>query len=70
MAKYTEGVFPLCLRKGGAECRAEKALVGMGQLSSPCGERQALHYLGENRSKLKLKVSPKEKLISNTQVSP
>jgi hypothetical protein len=53
----------------GAEHRAEKAPVGVG-LSSPRGESQALHCLGENRNMLKLKVSPKEKLISNPQACP
>jgi hypothetical protein len=44
--------------------------VGVGWFSNSCGESQALHYLGETRSKLKLKVSPKEKLISNPQACP
>jgi hypothetical protein len=36
VAKYTEGIFLLCLEGGGGEeLRVEKALVGMGQLSSP-----------------------------------
>jgi hypothetical protein len=52
---------------GGGKHRAEKVHVGVGQLSSPCGEIQALHCLGETRSKLKLKVSPKESFISNPQ---
>jgi hypothetical protein len=46
VAKYTEGIFLLCLGEK-AECRAEKAFVGVGQLSSPCGESQALHCLGK-----------------------
>jgi hypothetical protein len=44
-----EGIFILCLGGGGAECRAEKAHVGVKQLSSLCGESQALHFLGETR---------------------
>jgi hypothetical protein len=52
---------------GGTEYGAEKAHVGVGQLSSHCGETQALHCLGETESKLKLRVSPREKLISNPQ---
>jgi hypothetical protein len=35
-----------------------------------CGENQALHCFEETRSKLKLTVSPEEKLISNSQACP
>jgi hypothetical protein len=56
--------------QGEAEYRAEKAHVRVGRLSSHCGESQALHYLGETRRKLKLTVSPREKLISNSQPCP
>jgi hypothetical protein len=44
--------------------------VEVGQLSRCCGESQALHCLGETGSKLKLTVSPREKLISNSQACP
>jgi hypothetical protein len=66
VAKYTEGIFPLCLR-GGAEYRAEIAHTGVEQLSSPCGESQALHCLGETGNKLKMTDSLREKLNNNSQ---
>jgi hypothetical protein len=52
--------------EGGAELRAEKAQVGLEQLISPCGESQALHCLGETKSKLKLKSHQEKNLISNS----
>jgi hypothetical protein len=55
---------PLCLG-GGTEHRAEEALVWVEQA---CG--QALHCLGETGSELKLTISPREKLISNSQACP
>jgi hypothetical protein len=65
VAKYMEGIFPLCLGEG-AEHKAENTSMVVEQLRSPCGESQALHCLGETWSKLKLTPSPKEKLISNS----
>jgi hypothetical protein len=59
-----EGMSPLCLG-GGTEHRAEEALVWVEQA---CG--QALHCLGETGSELKLTISPREKLISNSQACP
>jgi hypothetical protein len=38
VAKYKEGIFLLC-QEGEAELKAEKAHVGVGQLSSPCGKK-------------------------------
>jgi hypothetical protein len=64
MAKYTEGIFALCLGWGRG---AEKALVEVELLSSPCGEGQAMNCLGETGSKLKLTVSLRERLISHSQ---
>jgi hypothetical protein len=45
-------------------------LTGVGQLSSHCRESQALHCLEETKSKPKLTVSSREKLISNSQACP
>jgi hypothetical protein len=59
VAKYTEGMFSLCLR-GRAELRAEIIHTGVEQLSSHCGKNQALHCLGETGSKLKMRVSPEK----------
>jgi hypothetical protein len=52
--------------EGGAECRAKKVHVRVEQLSSPCGDIEALHCLEETEHKLKLIVSPREKLTSNS----
>jgi hypothetical protein len=69
VVKHREGIFPLCQGKGEEveENQAEKSLMGVGLLSSSCGEIQALHCPGETRT---LRVSPKAKLISNSQVCP
>jgi hypothetical protein len=61
-----EGIFPLCLR-GGAECRAEKVPVGVEQ---PLWGKPGTALPWRNQSKLKLRVSPREKLNSNSQVYP
>jgi hypothetical protein len=41
--------------------------MGVEQFSSGCRENQAFQWLGETGRKLKLRVLPREKLISNSQ---
>jgi hypothetical protein len=69
VAKYKKEICPLCLGRG-AKYRDEKACMGVELLNSSCGESQALHHLRETGNKLKLTISPREKLASNSQACP
>jgi hypothetical protein len=68
VAKYTEGIYPVCLGRRG-RMRNRNRLYRVKQLSSHCRESQVHHCLGETSSKLKLRVSLKEKVNSNLQAS-
>jgi hypothetical protein len=70
VAKYNGGNTCTLHGGGGTQHRDEKTHVGVGRLSSPCEESKAVRCLGETRSKLTLKVSPRQKLISNSQACP
>jgi hypothetical protein len=62
VAKHIEGIFPLCLaEKQNAELK--RPMWGWGD-SAAYGKSQTLHCLRESGSKLKLTVSPREKLNS------
>jgi hypothetical protein len=73
VAKHTQGIFPLCLGGRGAgsdktqSCKSP-LMWGWGDSAATIGK--ARRCLGETESKLKLTVSPREKLVSNSQACP
>jgi hypothetical protein len=70
VAKHKQVIFPLCLGEQEESTELKKAVWEWGDSTATMGESHALHYLGGTRNKLKLIISPRKKLISNSQACP